>query len=217
LKAFVIGAIAMAILIILPSGTIHYWQGWLFWFVFITATGLITLYLAKVNPELLERRMKVGPAAETRPVQKNIMRYALVGFLALLVYPAIDYNLGLSPIPGIISIIGDVLVVIGFLIVFLVLRVNKFSGGTVEIVPGQTVVSNGPYAIVRHPMYAGGLLLLTGIPLALGSWWGFLVLIPGVFAIISRLRDEDKFLTMNLDGYAAYTGKVHWHLIPMIW
>jgi protein-S-isoprenylcysteine O-methyltransferase Ste14 len=217
LKAFLIGAVALLVLIMVPAGSVYYWQGWVFIAIFLLATGLITIYLAKNDPKLLESRMKVGPGAETQPAQKKIMKFAMIGFIVLLVFPAFDWRFSLSPIPSIISIIGDVLMIIGFIIVFRVFQVNSYGASTIKVEEGQKVIDTGPYAIVRHPMYAGALIMLIGIPLALGSWFGFLALIPITIAICYRLLDEERFLTMNLEGYAAYTGKVHWRLIPMIW
>jgi protein-S-isoprenylcysteine O-methyltransferase Ste14 len=98
-----------------------------------------------------------------------------------------------------------------------VFKENTFTSATIELAPGQTVISSGPYALVRHPMYVGALVMLLGIPIALGSWWGVLVLVVILPALVWRLLDEEKFLARNLPGYVAYQKRVQYRLIPLIW
>ncbi|MDR3451578.1 MAG: isoprenylcysteine carboxylmethyltransferase family protein [Rhodoferax sp.] len=113
--------------------------------------------------------------------------------------------------------IKRLLVALGFLVVFFVFKENTFTSATIELAPDQKVVSTGPYALVRHPMYAGALVMLLGIPMALGSWWGLLVVVAMVPALIWRLFEEEKFLARNLPGYVAYQEKVPYRLIPRGW
>lgn len=101
--------------------------------------------------------------------------------------------------------------------VFLVLRENTYAAGTIEVEQGQQVISTGPYALVRHPMYAGALIMLLGIPLALGSWWGLLTIVPMALALVWRILDEEAFLRKNLPGYAEYRAQVKYRLVPLIW
>ena len=114
------------------------------------------------------------------------------------------------------AIVGDIIVVFGFFVATLIFRENTFAAATIQIADEQRVVSTGPYAIVRHPMYAGGLVLLAGIPLALGSYWGLVVMAALIPVLIWRLLDEETFLSENLIGYNAYRSKVRWRLIPGI-
>jgi protein-S-isoprenylcysteine O-methyltransferase Ste14 len=118
---------------------------------------------------------------------------------------------------GSASIAGDVLVTLGFLIVFLVFKENTFTAATIEVVSDQTVISTGPYAIVRHPMYSGALVMLLGTPLALGSWWGLLMFVPMVFTIAWRALDEERVLLTNLRGYEEYCQMVRYRLVPHVW
>jgi protein-S-isoprenylcysteine O-methyltransferase Ste14 len=129
-----------------------------------------------------------------------------------------DHRFGWSPaVPAALSIFGDVLAALGILIYFLVVKENRYAAATVDVAEGQTVVSTGPYAFVRHPMYAGAILVFVGAPLALGSWWG-LLLIPLVIAVFAlRLLSEEKFLRQNLAGYADYAQSVRYRLVPYIW
>ena len=207
----------MAALLFIPAGTLDYWQAWFFMTVFVGASAAITIYLAVNDPKLLERRMNVGPTAEKEPIQKVLMVFAMTGFVALVVLPAFDHRFGWSQVPSNISLAGDALVVFGFFLIFIVLKVNTYGASTIQITEGQKVVSTGPYALVRHPMYAGAFPLLIGVPLSLGSWWGLLVLILFLPALIWRLIDEEKFLRTNLPGYADYCQKVRYGLVPFIW
>lgn len=161
--------------------------------------------------------MRGGPAAEKERSQKIIMFLAMIGFIALLVLPVLDHRFGWSPVPPYVTWIGDALVALGFLLVFFVLKANTYGASTIQVAEGQRVISGGPYALIRHPMYAGSFPLLVGTPLALGSWWGLSVLIVIIPVLIWRLLDEESFLRRNLPGYTEYTGKVRYRLVPYVW
>jgi protein-S-isoprenylcysteine O-methyltransferase Ste14 len=208
---------AIAALLFIPAGTINYWQGWTFLGVYFAASLAITLYLMKNDPKLLERRMRGGPTAEKEPTQKVIMLLASVGFIGLLVVPALDHRFGWSHMPPAVALLGDGLLALGWLAIFFVFKENSFTSATIELAPDQKVISTGPYARVRHPMYAGALVMLAGIPIALGSWWGLLVLVATMPALIWRLLDEEKFLARNLPGYLEYQEKVRYRLVPHLW
>jgi protein-S-isoprenylcysteine O-methyltransferase Ste14 len=207
-------AIAMSVLLFLPAGTARYWQAWGYLTVFLGASFLITLYLMKEDPALLERRLRGGPTAEKEKTQKIIMLLASMGFVASLVVPALGYRFMWSRVPLYAVITGDALTALSFYVIFLVYRENTFTSATVEIAEGQKVISTGPYKFVRHPMYAGGLLLFIGTPLALGSTWGLLTFIATLPALLWRLLDEETFLATNLPGYVEYCAKVRWRLVP---
>src|SRR5262245_22168104 len=212
-----LGTLVMAALLFVPAGTIDYWQAWVFMAVFEGASTAIGVYLAIKDPQLLERRMHVGPTAEKEKSQKLIMVFALLGFIALLVVPALDHRSGWSQVPPYVSVAGDVLVALGFLVTFFVFKVNSYGASTIQIAEGQKVISTGPYALVRHPMYAGALVMLVGVPLALGSWWDLTLLALMLPVLIWRLLEEEKFLAKNLPGYTDYQKKVHYRLIPYVW
>jgi protein-S-isoprenylcysteine O-methyltransferase Ste14 len=171
----------------------------------------------KKDPNLLARRMRGGPTAEKEPTQKIIMFFASLGFIALLVFPALDHRFAWSHLQPYVALAGDVLVALGFLAVFFVFKENPFTSATIELAPDQRVISTGPYALVRHPMYAAALVMLLGIPVALGSWWGLLVILVMMPALIWRLFEEEKFLSRNLSGYVEYQNKVRYRLIPLVW
>jgi protein-S-isoprenylcysteine O-methyltransferase Ste14 len=165
--------VVMGLLLFVPAGTVHYWQAWVYLSIFTGASALSTLYLMRKDPAFLERRMSGGPTAEKRPAQKFIMLCTSIGFIAFLVDPAFDYRFGLSVVPLAVVVAGEFLVALGFYLIFFVYRENAFSSATIEVAENQQVISTGPYAIVRHPMYASGSLNLLGTSLALGSYWGF--------------------------------------------
>ena len=209
--------VAMAALLFVPAGTSDYWQAWTFLAVYFACSIALSLYLMIADPALMQRRMRGGPTAEKEPVQKIIMIITSLGFVGLLVVPALDHRFAWSQMSPTMALAGDVLVGIGWLAIFFVFRENSFSSATIELAPDQKVISTGPYALVRHPMYAGALVMLLGIPIALGSWWGILVLAAILPALIWRLFEEEKFLARNLAGYVEYQNKVRYRLIPTIW
>jgi protein-S-isoprenylcysteine O-methyltransferase Ste14 len=217
LASVLIVVLVMAVVLFVTAGTLDYWQAWTFLAVYLASSLAITLYLMRTDPKLLARRMRGGPTAETEPKQKLIMALTSLGFVALIVLPALDHRFAWSRMPTYVAVAGDVLVALGFIAVLFVFKENSFSSATIELAPDQKVISTGPYALVRHPMYAGALVLLLGIPLALGSWWGLLIVAAMLPALIWRLIDEEDFLAKNLPGYVAYQTNVRYRLIPGLW
>ncbi len=216
-RSSVFGTLTMAALLFLPAGTLAYWQAWVFMAVFVSASAAVTVYLAIHDPTLLERRMSGGPAAEKERSQKLIMFFAMVGFLGLLVIAAFDRRFGWSGPPAYACWLGDALIALGFVLVFFVIRVNTYAASTIQVAEDQKVISTGPYALVRHPMYAGSLPIVIGAPVALGSWWGLAALVVLIPALMWRLLDEERFLRERLPGYTEYTEKVRYRLVPYVW
>ncbi|HVN35479.1 MAG TPA: isoprenylcysteine carboxylmethyltransferase family protein [Casimicrobiaceae bacterium] len=210
-------AIVMALLLFVPAGTIRFWQGWVYLSIFTGASALTTLHLLKHDRALLERRMRGGPTAEKRPAQRIIVTGTSMGFIALLVVPALDRRFGGSALPPTVVVAGDALVAIGFLLIFRVYRENTFTSATIEVAANQKVVSTGPYAVVRHPMYASAMLYLAGSPLALGSYWGFVPIAIMIPFLVWRLLDEERLLVDSLPGYVEYRKRVRHRLIPFVW
>jgi len=215
--ALAVVASVMCALLFGAAGTIQYWQAWIYVSIFFGASALTTLYLMKKDPALLARRMRGGPMFEREGTQRIIMVFTSLGFIALLVVPALDHRWGWSTVPVWGVALGDLLVVVGFYLIFLVYRENTFTAATIEVAAGQKVVATGPYAVVRHPMYASGSLYVFGTPLALGSYWGFLALAAMMPFLLWRLLDEERILTRDLPGYAEYRQRVRHRLVPMVW
>ncbi|HEV7441017.1 MAG TPA: isoprenylcysteine carboxylmethyltransferase family protein [Steroidobacteraceae bacterium] len=210
-------ALVMGLLVFVPAGTVRYWQAWAYLSIFTGASVLTTLYLIRHDPALLERRKKGGPTAEKQPTQKLIMLGTSVGFVGLLVVSALDARFGWSVVPLGAVLFGDALVIAGFYFISIVYRENTFTSATIEVAKDQKVIATGPYAVVRHPMYAGALLYLLGTPLALGSYWGLVVFGAVLPLLLWRLFDEERFLCRNLPGYAEYRKRVRHRLVPFVW
>ena len=207
----------LAIFLFLPGWSFNYWQAWVFLIVFAISVFLITLFFLKKDPRLIQSRLKAGPVAEQQKSQKIIQAVASIFFILPFITASIDHRLGWSKVPTWAVFLGDVLVALGLYIVFLVFRENTFTSVTVEVQAEQKVISTGPYAVIRHPMYSGAFIMLMGIPLALGSWPALIFVFLLFAAIVWRLLEEEKFLAKNLPGYANYREKVRYRLIPFIW
>lgn len=209
-------ALILALALFLPAQSVHYRRAWIYLINFFVCTGAITIYLAKKDMALLARRINAGPANEKQRTQKIIQSLAQIAFLAIFLVSAFDRRFGWSHVPVYISVIGNMMVTAGFYLVFRVFKENTFTAGNITVEKEQSVISTGPYAIVRHPMYSGAFILLIGTPIALGSWYGLPAVIPIILVIIWRLLDEEKFLAKNLIGYSQYCKKVRFRLIPGI-
>jgi protein-S-isoprenylcysteine O-methyltransferase Ste14 len=214
---FLLFPIYMGALIFLPAGTFDYWEAWFFVAVLFACSVLITIWLLINDPKLLERRLKAGPAAEKEPAQKGIVAFMLLSFAGSIILPSLDRRFGLSDVPTSVVILGNILIALSYMVFYFVFRENTYGAATIQVEENQRVISTGPYALVRHPMYIGAIIMMLGIPIALGSWWGLLTLIPGVAAIIWRILDEERFLSRNLAGYTEYKNKVRYRLIPFVW
>jgi protein-S-isoprenylcysteine O-methyltransferase Ste14 len=199
------------------AGTVRYWHAWVYLALFFALSAVITADLLRHDPTLLRRRMKGGPTAEERPLQRVIMLGASLGFVSLLVVPALEFRHGWASVPVTGVAIGDVLFAIGFGFIGRVYRENSYSSATVEVTADQRVIDTGPYAVVRHPMYASALLYLIGTPLALGSYWGFLGLAFMLPFLVWRLLDEERLLARELPRYTTYQARVRYRLIPGLW
>ena len=199
------------------AGSLQYWHAWVYLSLFFALSAVMTADLLRRDPALLQRRMKGGPTAEGRPLQRLLMLGASLGFVSLLVVPALDFRHGWSSVPVAGVAIGDVLFTVGFGFIGRVYRENTYTSATVEVAAGQRVIDTGPYAVVRHPMYASASLYLIGTPLALGSYWGFGALALMLPFLVLRLLDEERLLARELPGYAAYEARVRYRLIPGLW
>jgi protein-S-isoprenylcysteine O-methyltransferase Ste14 len=212
-----LGLIAFGLMVFLPAGTTHYWQGWAFLAVFALSTWIPSVYLMRTNPDALERRMRAGPVAETRPLQRILITVMFTAFPATFIISALDHRFGWSLVPAPVSVVGDALVAAGLGLAMLVIIQNSYAAANVTVEAGQQLVSTGLYGLVRHPMYTGNVVLMLGVPLALGSYWGLLLLVPGIVVLVLRIRDEEELLTRELSGYREYIQQVHYRLLPYVW
>jgi len=214
--SLVVLEVVLAAVLFLCAGTTRYRQGWIYLLLLFLMAAGITLDLMRRDPALLERRMKGGPGAEPRPLQRFLMLGASQASSGSFI-PALAFRYKWSSVPVALVVTGDVLFVLGFLLIARVYRENTFTSATISIDDGQRVISSGPYAKVRHPMYAGALVYLAGTPLALGSYWGLIALIFIVPFLVWRLVDEEHLLVRELPGYADYRREVRYRLVPFVW
>jgi protein-S-isoprenylcysteine O-methyltransferase Ste14 len=215
--AAVFGLALLCLLLFLPAGTLNYWQAWVFIAVFIVVTTGPNMYLALRRPDVLQRRLQVGPTAETRPAQKIASIGYSVLAVAAFVVSALDHRFGWSAVPTTVVVVGQVLVAIGLGIAMSVVLQNSYAASTIRVESDQQLVSTGLYGFVRHPMYFGVLIMMVGTPLALDSYWGLLVLVPGLLVFAIRILDEEKMLNQELAGYQEYTQDVRHRLVPYVW
>lgn len=212
-----LGTAFLGVLLFGPAGTLCYWQAWVFIAVFTVGTVVPSIYLAVKDPAALRRRMRVGPRAETRTVQKILIAGATLVVLAVFVLSAVDHRFGWSTVPTAVTVVGDVLVAFGLGVTQLVVVQNSYAAATIRVEAGQKLASTGLYGVVRHPMYLGTFIMMAGIPLALDSYWALLVLVPTLLVLWVRIGDEESMLRHELDGYAEYTAKVRYRLVPYLW
>ena len=207
-----------ALLLFLPAGTLNYWQAWVFMAVFIAATMIPSIYLAVKDPAALRRRMKAGPTAETRPVQR----------VAVITARSCRWSRSWSSAPSTTASVGRrcrprssssamSLVAVGLGLAQLVVIQNSYAAATITVEAEQKVVSTGLYGVVRHPMYVGALIMMVGTPLALDSYWGLVAIFPGLAVLALRIVDEENMLRQELTGYREYIEKVHYRLVPYVW
>jgi protein-S-isoprenylcysteine O-methyltransferase Ste14 len=207
---FVIPVILFAL-----AGTLHYWQGWLYWAILLTPMLFVVSYFLKNDPELLERRMKFQ---EKEPEQRMIILLSSAMFVAGFLTVAIDLRKhGLNQVPPSLVLMADAGVFLGYSLIFWVFKENSYASRTIEVVEGQKVITTGPYSIIRHPMYLGFLVMYQLTPIALGSWWAvpaFSLIIP---LLVWRIYNEEKVLLRDLPGYYEYCQKRRYRLLPLIW
>lgn len=214
LTRFVGGFVFIAALLFWSAGTLDYWQGWLYLVLLFVPVAIVAVVLFLRDPALLERRLR---SRERENAQWMVIAASSVVLLAVYLLPGFDRRYGWSSISWPVVLLADLLILVGYLLFALTIRENRFASRVVEVQAGQTVISTGPYARVRHPMYTAVLLMFMATPVALGSWWGLLpaLLLPPVLA--GRILNEESVLRDGLAGYTAYCQRVKYRLIPLVW
>ncbi len=198
----------------LPAWSLKYWEGWLYIAAVAVPVGLFGIYLFRTDPKLLERRMRTR---EKRREQKLVIALSALAFPLTLILPGFDKRLGWSKVPLAVELVSFALVLLGYGMITAVFRANSFASRVVEVEGGQKVISTGPYAIVRHPMYSSMIVFYLFTPLALGSYWALVPTVLFLLVLVPRILGEEKELTENLEGYREYTQKVRYRLIPGLW
>ena len=213
-------AVLLGLLLFLPAGTMVWPQAWVFMALFIGCSEATGLWLAKSDPDLLAARMKSPLSADQKPSDRGVMAAIIVVFCGWIIFMALDARrFGWSHTPWWAQVLGTALIVGAFSGWVGVLKANSFASVTLRVQEerGQTVISTGPYAVVRHPMYAYALLLFIGTPLLLGSLWGLLGLVLFLPLLAARVLGEETILMDGLPGYRDYVAKVRFRLLPGVW
>jgi len=211
---FPLAVVVTGLMLFLPAGSLRYWQAWMFLATLFPPVFFVVSYFLTRDPGLLARRLQLR---EKERQQQVIVKLANLAFFLGFLFPGLDHRYGWSGVPAWASVLADALVFLGYVIVFLVFRENSYTSRIVEVVEGQKVVTTGPYALVRHPMYAGVVLMYLSTPIALGSFWALAFFVPVIVLIVVRALDEERVLVRDLEGYTEYTQKVRYRLVPRVW
>lgn len=205
---------ALLVMFFLPAGTFAYWEAWIYLAILFIPVVLVLTYLLKNDPELLKRRMRMR---EKEVEQKLIIKLSYLYFLLAFLLPGFDKRFEWSNVPVIVVIVADILVLLGYGMFFLVLKENNYASRIIEVEQEQKVITSGPYAIVRHPMYLGLILMYIFSPLALGSYWAMIPSLLIIPLLVARIWNEESVLVRELKGYQEYLQKTRYRLIPRIW
>jgi len=214
LRVAVAAALVLAAVLFIPAGTLKYWEAWVYMGVLLIPLSFAVRYLLKHSPELLERRLQVR---EREATQKRVIGAGWVLFLAMFILPGLDFRFGWSSVPVPVVLAADLIVLLGYGLIIRVFAENQYAARTVQVEEEQRVIKTGPYAIVRHPMYVGTLMMYLVTPLALGSYWA---LIPAAFIIpmlVVRIRNEEQVLERDLAGYREYKLETKYRVVPGVW
>ncbi|MCX6304001.1 MAG: isoprenylcysteine carboxylmethyltransferase family protein [Bacteroidetes bacterium] len=209
--------VMMGLSIFIPPGTLHYNQAWYYLVIFFGGALIITVYVFINDKNLLQSRLQVGSMAEKRRAQKIIQGIASAGFIGMYIISGFDQRCKWSDVPGWLWIFSDALLISAMILLFVIFRKNTSLSATIEVKEQQQIVTDGPYSVVRHPMYSAAVLLFLFTPLSLGSYWALLTLPLMIMVLILRSLDEEKVLREELHGYTDYCKKVRYRLIPCIW
>jgi protein-S-isoprenylcysteine O-methyltransferase Ste14 len=209
-----LGLVVVLLLLFLPAGSWRFWEAWLYTGVLFIPMLFVVRYFVKTDPALLERRLKWK---EPEPGQKTLIKLATGSFFIGFLLPGFDYRYQWSTVPLALVLASNTMVFLGYLLFFLVLRENSYASRVIEVEQGQKVITTGPYAVVRHPMYLGVLIMFLFTPLALGSVWAMLPFLPLVPVLVFRIVNEEQVLIRELPGYAAYCQQTRYRLVPFVW
>lgn len=211
---FFAGVVLMALLLFVPAGTIRWQNGWLLMGLLFVPMFLAGLVMMAKNPELLRKRLS---AKEEESEQRAVIALSGVMFLIGFVLAGLNHRFGWVVLPRGVVIGASVLFLLSYLLYAEVLRENAYLSRTIEVQQGQKVIDTGLYGIVRNPMYAATIFLFLSMPLILGSLPSFVVFLAYPAIIARRIRNEEQVLTAGLEGYADYTQRVKYRVIPGIW
>ena len=199
---------------LVTGGSLGWWEAWVYCVLLLVPMTLFVARMARTDPEFLERRFA---RKEKERTQRRVNLWSVPLLLALYVVPGLDRRFGWSEPPLAAVVAAQALTLASYLGVLGVFVTNRWAGRTVETRPGQEVVSTGPYALVRHPMYSASILLYLASPVALGSWWAVIPAVLYVPVLVVRILNEEQVLVRELPGYEEYREKVRYRLLPFVW
>ena len=214
LAKFFLGAILLGILIFVPAGSLHYWQGWLLMGILFVPMFVAGLVMMAKNPELLRKRLN---AKEQETEQKTVVKLSGLLFIAAFVLAGLNWRLGWCLLPDWAVWAAAGVFLASYLLYAEVLRENTYLSRTIEVQENQKVIDTGLYGIVRHPMYMATTVLFLAMPLVLASPISFIIMLGYIPVIAKRIKNEEKVLEEGLEGYAEYKKKVKYRILPFIW
>ncbi len=214
LTKFILGMLLLGCLLLLPAGTIDFWQAWLFLGILFVPMFIAGIVLMIRQPELLRKRLD---AKEQQQEQKRVVALSGLMFVAVFVVAGLNRRFGWYILPDWAVYVATVVFLAAYAMYAEVMRENVWLSRTVEVQENQQVVSTGLYGIVRHPMYAATLLLFLSMPLVLASPWSFVIMLIYIPIIALRIRNEEQVLERELKGYTEYKQRVRYKVIPFIW
>lgn len=211
---FVFGLITVMLLVFVPAGTLNYINGWILIGILFIPMMIMGIVMLVKNPELLKKRLNTK---EKISEQKNIIRFSGIIFLTGFIVAGLNYRFKWLIIPQWIVIVSSIIFLLSYAMYAEVLKENTYLSRTVEVQENQKVIDTGLYGVIRHPMYTATIIMFLSIPMVLGSVHSFIIFLLYPVIIVMRLKNEEKFLENNLDGYSQYKNKVKYRLIPFIW
>jgi protein-S-isoprenylcysteine O-methyltransferase Ste14 len=206
--------IALPLLFLATGGSLRWWQAWIYCAILLVPMTGFLVYMVRRDPGFIARRLKMR---ENEAAQRRILAWGYLPIAAALVIPGLDHRFAWSRPPGWIVAGAMVLALAGYLGILRVFLENRWAGRTIETYAGQELISTGPYALVRHPMYASSVVLYLATPLALGSWWALLPALAFIPIFAARIRNEEEILVRDLPGYEEYRRRVRYRLVPFVW
>lgn len=204
----------IGLLVLWPAGTLKFWQVYAYLAFLLVPMLFVVRYFLDKNPKFLERRLITK---EKEGQQRVVVWTSTLVFLAGFMLPGFDHRFGWSNVPTYVVIVADIAVLIGYSIIILVFKENTYASRVVEVSKNQTVISTGPYSIVRHPMYLGVLIMFSVTPLALGSYWAIIPFAALPAFLVLRILNEERLLSEQLPGYKEYCRRIRFRIIPFVW
>lgn len=214
LAKFLIGLLLVGVLIFLPAGTFNYIGGWIFIVLLFIPIFIMGVVLLLKAPDLLKKRLD---GKEKEGTQRSVVAVSALVFFGGFIVSGLDFRFGWSHVPSSIVITASVLFLVSYALYAEVMRENAYLSRTIKVHENQKVIDTGLYGIVRHPMYMATILMFLMVPLILGSWYAFIIFLAYPVVIAIRIKNEEKILSGQLEGYNEYKKKVKYRIIPFIW